>query len=175
VAADPWSAFAGRLLGEPVVVSGWFRPANVSASLHPWEPTSASILAAIGSWRLRRAAAAPGVKRQLMTDLPRSVFVAVTADRLGMFDLVGGPDHVHARTVVGTGDRDGVVVVIDEHHPTWLCLELRDGRLIALEPASADEDVDAVRRAIRSGIPPEAGSAARRSRRDPPDDLRDGA
>ena len=74
----------------------------------------------------------------------------VTADRLGLFDLVGGPEHVHARSVVGTGDRDGVEVVTDEQHPTWLCLKLRDRRLIALEPAGPDDDAESVRQAISS-------------------------
>lgn len=152
--ADAWSTFAGQELGQAVVASGWFQPANVSASLKPWTPAGgASFLAAVGSWQIRRSTSAARVNREFVTDLPRSVFVAVTADRLGLFDLIGGPDHVRARTVVGTGDRDGVAVVADQRHPSWLCLKLSDGRVIALEPASPDDDVDAVRRAITSDSP----------------------
>ncbi|UDY35844.1 hypothetical protein [Dermatobacter hominis] len=146
---DEWTEYAAGLLAEPLVASGWFRPAHVGAPLAAWEPSLPSFVASASEWEMRRIDDRSRLEKEFVTDLPRLMFVAVTAHRLGLFDLVGRR-HVHARRAVATAERDGVLVAEDAAHPDWLCLRLDDGRAIALEPAGPDEDVESIRRVLTS-------------------------
>ena len=148
VEEDEWTRCAADLLGEPLVAGGWFRPAHVGAPLAPWDHNSMpSFVSSVSEWERRRLEDHVRLGAEFVTDLPRLMFVAVTANLLGAFDLVGRR-QVHARHIVGVADRDSVVVVDDAEHPDWLCLRLTDDRVLALEPAGPDDDVDDVRRVL---------------------------
>ncbi len=141
---DEWSEFAGEALDGPVIASGWFRPASYDGPVVPWlAPWRASQLSMAELQAAKESRARP----EFVNHLPRLLYVAVTHDRLGVFDL-DGRHHVHARRVVGSGDRNGVRVLTDSKHPTWLYLQLADRRVVALEPNGPDDDTESVRQAI---------------------------